>query len=417
MDSSCGCRAGPLPESNVSQKIISTLLGSPAENVSGSLHDLYLPSGCMMSTSPLPLTGKGRNAPQYYSPQLDGLRFVAALLVFYHHSWALPGLGGLRAYGWIGVDLFLSISAFLLTRLLMLEFERWGNIGLSSFFVRRALRIWPLYFVFATFVCAIALVRQEIPLLAALGTWLSFVTFTHNILVALHGYSSIDFAAHLWTISLEEQAYLILPVFLLLTLRRSWTLGSFAWCCALLIGGLIGLRALLVAGGMPHPFIWVLPLRADSFLLGMLAAMLARPAGNVIALAVFALGSGVIASTALFPNINQPGLYQIFGYTSLAVGCALVVWAAQAAIFGRSWLGAAPARYLGKISYGIYVYHLICIEISHTIFLRVGLESSGAHFAASLLLTIAVSSVSYRFLERPFLLVKERFSKVSSRPV
>ena len=71
----------------------------------------------------------------FYPPELDGLLFLAALAVFVHHVPAIPGLGALKTCGWAGVDLFLVISAYLLTRLLMLEHRTTGRISIASFFM------------------------------------------------------------------------------------------------------------------------------------------------------------------------------------------------------------------------------------------------------------------------------------------
>jgi len=364
-----------------------------------------------------------KNAPtlltSFYSPQLDGLRFIAALLVFIHHSPNLSSsfLGQVNEYGWIGVDLFLCISAFLLTRLLRLEFQRKEKIQIGKFFIRRALRIWPLYLSYATFVCVLAVFWYDQNATETVGWWLSHVTFTNNLMTALKGYSTVPFSSHLWTISLEEQAYLIMP-FLLLAFMLSGSVPSHLKYFSLAsLAVLIGARLGFFLNDAPHPFIWVLPLRADAFIIGAVAAIITEESRITRPITCMAIGILLMSSVVYFPNINEHSLYQVFGYTVVACGCVLVVVASQAQMFHDSILASRPLRYLGKISYGIYVYHVICIAAVSKAMAYFGLSNHFGVLLAGLLVTIMVSSISYYLLERPFLKLKERFQAVHSRPI
>jgi peptidoglycan/LPS O-acetylase OafA/YrhL len=148
-----------------------------------------------------------------YFPELDGLRFFAFLLVFIHHSEVIssnPYWLALRDYGWMGVDLFLCLSAFLFTKLLYTEYQRTGTINIPYFYVRRTLRIWPLYYV-VTF----ALILQTVSQLGSSGlAWrtIGMLTFTDNLLTAAFlTYNPFLYASHLWTIAYEEQFYAVIP--------------------------------------------------------------------------------------------------------------------------------------------------------------------------------------------------------------
>ena len=200
---------------------------------------------------------------RFYSPQLDGLRFCAALAVFIHHTPAIPFLGGIKAQGWVGVDLFLCISAFLITRLILIEHERTGAFSLKSFYIRRALRIWPLYFGFVTAALVLTLLYRSMPVPDAFGWWASHLTFSANLFTAMYGYGQqLMFTSHLWTISLEEQAYLVLPLVLTLYLAAK---PSRNRVLALAFAALLSLAVARAASlSMPHPFVWVSPLRADA---------------------------------------------------------------------------------------------------------------------------------------------------------
>ena len=352
----------------------------------------------------------------FYSPQIDGLRFVAALLVFVHHAPTLPLLGTIKTYGWVGVDLFLAISAYLITHLIILEFRRTDTIALRSFFIRRALRIWPLYLVFATFACALSVATGASAPGETLGWWLSHLSFTNNVMTAVMGYSPVLFSQHLWTITLEEQAYLVMPLVLFAFLRSGASSKAALWAGAAFILVLMVARLALAIVGVEHPFIWVLPLRADPFIVGALAAiLLANREAVTRPILLMAGGAALLCSVALFPSVETVGYYQVFGYTIVALACTAIVIAAQSDRF-LTILGNRPMAYLGKISYGIYVYHLAALFAATRALELAGMGSSLAIFVLALLLTIVTAAISYRVLEKPFLKLKERFAVVQSRP-
>ena len=182
------------------------------------------------------------------------------------------------------------------------------------------------------------------------------------------------------------------------------------------IGVLIIARLAISLADVPHPFIWALPLRADAFLLGALAAIASKGAKIPSPNLLLAVGVALMASIALMPPIEQSGGTQVLGYTVVAVGCTAIVLASQAPGWLASALACGPARYLGKISYGIYVYHLAALVIAAKLVLRLGVSSPAIEAALALGITIALAATSYRFLERPFLVMKEQFARVSSRP-
>lgn len=357
-------------------------------------------------------------APQarFYAPQLDGLRFIAAALVFVHHAPAIPLISGIKPYGWAGVDMFLAISAFLITRLILLEHDRTGSFSLRSFYIRRALRIWPLYLSVATLLCLVSLVAHVVSAREAAAWWLSHVSFTNNILTAVKGYSPVPFSSHLWTISLEEQAYILMPLLLLAFIGSGARERSAVAVCVAGLAALLLARLALVLGGTAHPFIWVLPLRGDAFLLGGLGAIVTHNRGPAMPAALWIAGVLLIGSVPFFPPIDRPGLYQVVGYTVLAAGCTAIVVASQYSDMARRILGCPPLRYLGKISYGFYVYHLAALYAAEKLLGLVSGGSQPAVFAAGLLLAVGAASLSYAILERPFLLLKERFAFVPSRP-
>lgn len=356
-------------------------------------------------------------AERFYSPQLDGLRFLAALLVYLSHAPALPYLGLIKANGWLGVDLFLCVSAFLITRLLGLEFQTYGRVRIGSFFVRRALRIWPLYLGFATVMCAYALLWDKNDAVTVLSWWLSHLTFTANVLTAYIGYSPINYTAHLWTISLEEQAYLVIPfvvsAFLLAGARPRTLIYAAAGGLVLLIGA----RAALALGGAHHPFIYVLPLRADAILLGTAAGLL--PKVRMAHADLAALGCLLLffGTPILIGPLETSLAYQAIGYTIVAAAALGLVLATQSEAGMNRVLGSRPMRYLGKISYGIYVFHVAALALVGLVAKRSAIEDPVIIAVAGLIFTIAISALSYALYEKPFLKLKRRFTQIASRPL
>jgi peptidoglycan/LPS O-acetylase OafA/YrhL len=360
----------------------------------------------------------GESGRGFYSPQLDGLRFWAAFLVLICHAPKLPWplFAKVQLYGWVGVDLFLCISAYLITRLILLEQERTGRFSLKSFYIRRALRIWPLYLGYVTLIGGIAVVRGKLDAGAVLGWWLSHLTFTNNLFTAIHGWTPISCTMHLWTISLEEQAYLVLPLLLIAHIATKPSTRSIIWLC---VGSLVLLnfaRLAFFLAGVGFPSVYVLPLRGDAFILGSLAAILFSRGWLKPGPWMVPAGAAAMCSVALFPPLEVMSSYHLIGYTVTALGAAGIVFGSQSAWFDRGLLASAPLRFLGKISYGIYIFHAGAIFAMWKIHRWVPLSNLSLLLGA-ILLTLIIASASYHLFERPFLKLKQRFQHVESRPI
>lgn len=374
-------------------------------------------------------------AKRFYRPELDSLRFFAFLAVFLFHvtprdpaSYShyplvprsvVPWLCGIAGAGAFGVDLFFALSAYLITGLLLREKEVRGHIDVKAFYARRILRIWPLYFLFIAVAAAIPIwdhtQKLQWPYVAG------YLLLAGNWIYAFKGLPA-SVAIPLWSISIEEQFYLFWPPILRRITRRKLV---YAVIALLLLANLARI-ALVMAHASGAAIEYNTFARIDPIAFGILVACLFGDRSPRFSPALrFALAFAAVSTLAVigtYAHLNAPR--SVAPVVGTLVGRPLVAVAAGTLL--AAFIGAAgPARiltsrglvYLGKISYGLYVYHMAGVLIAEHI-LRT--NSAGGHRGAALLgllLTIALSAISYRWFESPFLRLKDRFAVIRSRPV
>jgi peptidoglycan/LPS O-acetylase OafA/YrhL len=357
---------------------------------------------------------------RYYRPELDVLRFFAFLLVFLSHTvpgdtafWArTPFSGatanvivGLAAGGAFGVDLFFALSSFLITTLLLREREAGGTVDVTAFYMRRILRIWPLYFVFLLVVTPLmgyVLPDESMPL-KYIG---AFLLLAGNWACVLWGYPH-SVAGPLWSVSMEEQFYLVWPWIL-----RRWAANLLAVALVLVAVSFVA-RIYLVMQGAVHPQIWCNTLaRLDPIACGALLAVIIRrkeiSLSGVTRAALLLFGIAVLTLAGRYGDFT--GTRSLIMFPAVTVACVALILATLGLPAVR------PLVYLGRISYGLYVFHLTFVML---------FDVSATHDPAdrvvrivlTLVATIAAAAVSYHLLERPFLRRKEQFAHVQSRPV
>jgi peptidoglycan/LPS O-acetylase OafA/YrhL len=369
-------------------------------------------------------------AARFYAPELDVLRFFAFFGVFAFHaaprSMEFYQIAGLPAWlsrllvstfgaGAYGVDLFFALSAYLITTLLLRERSAAGTLDLRSFYLRRILRIWPLYLSFVVFaaIAAVVLPGQNLPLRYVAG----FALLAGNWIYVFYALPS-SFAIPLWTVSIEEQFYLAWP----LAVRRRSVRAMAAVAVGLLLLANAGRIALAVFAAPARAMEYNTLTRLDPIALGILIALyrerlprLGRSRRNAL------LAAGIatwIATYAFTVGTDAPAVstwQAAVGHllTGLAsAGILLAVMGSQHPLMRNRVL-----VYLGKISYGLYVVH----EFAHYCVLRLAPAATPLRVLAQstlgLALTILLAAASYRWLESPFLRLKERFAHVQSRPV
>lgn len=384
-----------------------------------------MPPAPTISDAPSP-SGRRR---AFYRPELDVLRFFAFFAVFLYHfsrptelyvQHGVPRIvaalgNGLMQGGVFGVDLFFVLSAYLITELLLREKDECGSLDVRGFYLRRILRIWPLYFFY------IGLALLPVFNQRHAFTWhhaAAFLLLAGNWSIIAWGWPIPSIVGPLWTVSIEEQFYLAWPPIVRKLSRSGIVRAALAM---LVISNVTRIAMVALHGGMNS--VWCNTLgRLDPIVAGILmAAVLRGKIPNFYPLARIAMLCGGIIPLALVSNywhIHEPASLEwiptFVGFPVVAMSCTLILLSA----LGVSFRMPRFLLYLGKISYGLYVYHALGNVLSGAV-LRV--HSSFLQLAfrpiAALAITILLAAASYAFLETPFLKLKQRFAHVESRPI
>ena len=359
-------------------------------------------------------------------PALDGVRGVAILLVLAAHfgggrkfaSIIMQAVGQLMAGGWVGVDLFFVLSGFLITAILLktLNLPEYYR----SFYGRRILRVFPIYYLTLIVTFIISLISHQ--------PWrwyqYSFFLFANNIVVVFHddvGYVGPGLIlSAFWSLAIEEQFYLFWPYLIRAATRSQLLLWLFL--CAL-IGPLV-LRVIFVNLGSTNAAYNLLLSRMDALAAGGLLAFLHRrgtlddirariPIGIMCISVAGFLGIGLFERTLAW----NTGLMMTAGFDLTALGSLAFIWSVLIPNSPTQFVCAAqPLRFFGKYSYGMYIYHQIfqnyMMKYLYPIATRISHSSSlGAivYFFTAISLVTAVSVISYHLFEARFLQLKTRF--------
>jgi peptidoglycan/LPS O-acetylase OafA/YrhL len=344
-----------------------------------------------------------------YVLALDGLRAIAVLMVLVTHFWNDPpgwiALNRLAAFGWAGVDLFFVLSGFLITRILLASRSSAGYF--STFYARRTLRIFPLYYL------VLAMVFVGLPLVTALPPRVVedralYVLYLSNVALAAGGWQlfMLDIT---WSLAIEEQFYLVWPT----VVRYINRTNLMRLCVAVMI--LAPLTRFVAFGVLGWRWVHMLtPFRADAFAIGGLICLI--KVTPRIASAVLTLGATLLSVLVLSNQLTRDSWAAgTFGYslTALTAGAALVL-APRA-----RWLTAPPLRHIGTVSYGMYLLHPICMAASSVAFATIGVDiehPTGWPLTDALLsltvltaIVVAVASECFAIYEKPFLRLKRYF--------
>jgi peptidoglycan/LPS O-acetylase OafA/YrhL len=372
---------------------------------------------------------------RYYRPELDALRFFAFVTVFMHHApWHSRGspqiatpiphpsslavidttrfiqplrLGAVHDACAFGVCIFFILSSYLIVTLLIRERESTGTVSLSGFAARRVLRIWPLYF----FILAGAYVLGRFHPTVSIhgGALLAFSFLLGNLYILKHGWV-LKTINPLWSLSIEEQFYLAIPGVARVGGRRA--LAAICWLAMILS------YVVLVWLGSKHS-IALVDVWANSFVqfqffaAGGLIALTPRPSLSSWARLGMAIAGGIAwyiaARLGLQVFMPTTAVQLVVGYLLLLGGSIAIFLAA----LGAEVKMPRILLYLGKISYGLYLFHQLFLW---AMFKNASFKDSVAlGVLLALALTIAAAALSYHFFERPILLFKARFDTVKTR--
>jgi peptidoglycan/LPS O-acetylase OafA/YrhL len=356
----------------------------------------------------------------FYIPALDGLRVVACLMVFAHHglpnrlpipTWIDGWWHALVDFGAYGVTIFFVLSSFLITRLLDLERQATGDINIREFYLRRILRIWPVFFVVICLGALIGPAVEGVPFKPEI--LFRFLTFNGNFAQA-SGAQTPYSVGILWSVCVEEQFYLIWPH--IVKHCRGRVLHAVI---ALMI--LIGVfsRWVIAAHSGHWEQVWFNSLcQLDCFGWGAVLALLHAsgrmrlPSSVGNALGIAALSAGLVIGKA-FPLVNLRAA-SVPVVNAAAYGGIVFVGAAvtlAVAFTEGSILRLGPISRQGKYTYSLYCYHTLTLVLVRCAFEghRVALT-----IVVWLCLSAGVTYLSWHYLEQPFLRLKRRFQTVAS---
>ena len=373
-------------------------------------------------------------------PALDGLRGVAILgVLFYHFAFSMAGRGPVDATakvllrsGWLGVDLFFVLSGFLITGILI---DARGSEGyFRTFFARRSLRIFPLYFlsvgalVFALHVAIPALTGRATPPGAVWPLW----TYLTNFAVAMRGdWSAVPFyGIHFWSLAIEEQFYLAWPIVVYLCTPRT----LLRVCISAIVGSVL-IRLAMFAFDVPAVALYVLPFtRLDSLGCGALLAVAARDARLASTIRPMLRGAAPVAVAALVLFTLWRGQLENLDPVALVVALPLAAVVAAHVVLARferagsndladRMLSSRPLRMFGRYSYALYVIHYPLRAIFDPLSARYlqftvlgsELPARTLYFALAIGTSLALAWLSWHVVERPFLRLKDRVHPRSDR--
>jgi peptidoglycan/LPS O-acetylase OafA/YrhL len=351
-------------------------------------------------------------AKQYiYLPGLNGLRAIAALSVIISHiSIASPyfGLGNIGSWAFAaqGVTLFFTISGFLITYLLLLEKNK-QDITVKKFYIRRVLRIWPLYYLYL-FIASVFIIEY---FHFDFKSILFYIFLCANIPYIFGG--ALVLIAHLWSIGVEEQFYLFWPIIVKFTNKRLF------FITLLLVGFLVLLKfyvRYVTKNTLLSEFLNVN--RFECMLIGALGAMLFlnnKSFKRIISNFSLQLTAWLLLILIALGKLNTPGPTE----QVLMSLITLIIIVGQ--INARNKIVNLENRvfdFLGKISYGLYVIHPLVIFFLSKVFIEFQTDiylKAFLVYSTSVAFTILLAHISYKYYETPFLKLKTQFTIVKSQ--
>lgn len=360
---------------------------------------------------------------KYYFPQLDSIRGLSFLAVYFFHAihpeFGSGFFGRMLEFFYsnliLSIDVFFILSSFLLTWLGINEYKAKGNFSFISYFIRRALRIWPLYFILMTFSFVLvpyAAAYFNVPVTFPPAHY--YIFFISNFYIEPHVY----FLRFLWTLAVEEQFYLLWGLCL-------WMLPKQVHTCAFVLVGVSTLFSVYAIVNDVEYYFNTLTYLFD-FAVGILAAFLVHNKSGIVlwlgrkskAASVFFLAALPVIFIILYfiNNLSQPGfapwLYFIGRYLFIIYTGLFII---EQMVNDRAFLNLKKSKFLvytGKISYGLYCFHGIVLTFGGVLFQKLEINLPVIVKAFIFLgVNYFIAAVSYRFIESPFLKLKDKLRR------
>ncbi len=340
-----------------------------------------------------------------YEPSYDGLRAFAVSAVVLFHFWAaiFPG-------GWAGVHVFFVLSGYLITSILLKELKNTDKINLKRFYLRRVLRLTPALVCIILFQVVRLVIEHDPAMRKSIEeSILAASTYIMNWAIAFNFLSS-DIIPHTWSLSIEEQFYLIWPALLLLVAKRR----PLTWVSAGIIGITLWRIALVASGASRDRTYYGFDTEADALLIGCAIALASlTPALVRLASRFVLVPVGVLILQVFLPD-TLLGVTEAVGYTVISACSAWILIALQEEGRLKRWLSWSPFVYTGRISYGWYLWHYPLICLAKPVLLHHGAVKTAVYFLV-LPVSYLIAMASYRFIETPFLRLKARFEPKADR--
>ncbi len=346
------------------------------------------------------------NSKKRYMPGLDGLRALSVLAVIAYHlnmKWAQGGL--------IGVAIFFVISGYLITDQILIQKQRYGRLDLKDFWIRRARRLLPAMFCMLLFVAIWLLLLDPDRLNHLQGDYLSSLFYVNNWWLIFHQVSYFESfgppspIGHLWSLSIEEQFYLIWPLLLLLTHRRG---KLFVMILAAAVASALAMAFLYVPGSDPSRVYYGTDTRMFGLLIGAaLAVVWPSHKLNAAVSKASRFSMDIIGSISLIALIVMMHLMNEYdaslyrgGFLGLSVLTAIViaVLAHPASLLAKV-LGLRPLKWIGVRSYSLYIWHYPVIILTNPS--NQAVTPGPLLIAFQIAASFALAALSYKYVEEP----------------
>ncbi len=372
-------------------------------------------------------------------PGLDGLRAIAFLMIFGFHTDYLP-------FGWMGVQMFFVVSGYLITGILLrMKAKLPAGEYFLKFYGRRFFRIFPLYYFYLLLIFGVAtwfisISYKQKMMQAAIDQLGYAVLYVYNFYSAYQGFNSSPFLDHLWSLSVEEQFYIFWPLLIFFVnekhLKKLFLAGIIA-------GPVLRIAVFLVyQTGYIESFrdpiflpLYTLPFSyVDAFALGAYITRFPIPNARkqlaYLSVALPLLGFATqFAANGKFETFltlgyqdSLPDAYQyLWAYTLLNYWFAVLIYCVVHEKLFVRFLDWSPLQYLGRISYGLYIFHFPIVYFFPVNWFVDQIQQAGilAELTPLLILvsyfvcTAAIASLSYYILEKPFLKLKDKYAPYS----